>query len=385
LTRSPAPESTRATESRDLPDASEAGGALQPVPPPAPEAALRSVPLSYGLWCLGLLGLCGLHRLYNRQPRSGLLWLLTFGLCGVGQLADLVLIPRMVTGLQPTETPETPESESPESAESPPAPPRPRVLPPRRSGLLPTLPPLDLLREHRQQQGQRPFSAVLETRPVLIRRGVMIGGLVLGVSLGACALLVIVHQMLRGREAEMVGYERQANQLRESVSRERAMVDALQSANRQLVARLTNVRSSSALLADLQLRVPVGVQLTKVEMLGPTEVRLEGISRDPVGFGRVNALELTLRRSPLFQAKGITLEKVERVPEEEFEIRPPQPPTVSTPPQPIKVLLPSAVKFQMKATLSPLAPDKLLGVMESLKAEGMVRRLERLEREGLLK
>jgi type IV pilus assembly protein PilN len=379
LTRSPDPESSRTTEALTLPDASEDVVALQEVSPPDPEAVPRSVPLSYGLWCLGLLGLCGLHRLYNRQPRSGLLWLLTFGLCGVGQLADLVLIPRMVTGIQPTESPASPAS----PASSPV--PRPRALLPRRSGSLPALPPLDLLREHRQQQGQQPFSAVLETRPALIWRGMVIGGLVLGVSLGACALLVIVHQMLRGREAEMAGFAQQANQLREGVSREGALVGSLRSANQQLVSRLSNVRSSSALLADLQARVPAGVQLTKVEVLGPTEVRLEGIARDPVAFGRVNALELVLRRSPLFQATGVTLEKVERVPEEEFEIRPPQPPTVSTPPQPIKVLLPSAVKFQMKATLSPLAPDKLLEVMDSLKAEGMVRRLERLQREGLLK
>ncbi|MFN9644330.1 MAG: NINE protein [Cyanobacteriota bacterium] len=348
MTRSPAPAS-----SLSLPDASQE------------EAPPRSVPLSYGVWCLGLLGLCGLHRLYNRRPRSGLLWLLTFGLCGVGQLADLVLIPRMVTGLQP--------------------PAAPRAVPPRRSGPASTPPPLDLLREHRQQLGQPPFSAVLQTRPALLRRGVVIGGLVLGVSLGGCALLVVAHGMLRGREAEMAGYEQQANQKREIVSRDKSQASAIQSANQQLVDRLTNVRSSSALLADLQLRVPAGVQLTKVEMVGPTEVRLEGIARDPVAFGRVNALELMLRRSPLFQAKGITLAKVARVPEEEFEIQSPQPSTVSTAPRPIKVLLPSAVTFQMKATLSPLPPDKLLGVMERLKADGMVRRLERLQREELLK
>jgi TM2 domain-containing membrane protein YozV len=42
------------------------------------------------------MGLCGIHRVYNRKPVSGLLWLLTFGLCGIGQLVDLLLIPSMV-------------------------------------------------------------------------------------------------------------------------------------------------------------------------------------------------------------------------------------------------------------------------------------------------
>lgn len=52
--------------------------------------------LSYGLWCLSLLGLCGIHRIYNRKPLSGFLWLFTLGLCGLGQLVDLMLIPGLV-------------------------------------------------------------------------------------------------------------------------------------------------------------------------------------------------------------------------------------------------------------------------------------------------
>jgi TM2 domain-containing membrane protein YozV len=58
----------------------------------------RSVALSYGLWCLSLVGICGIQRFYNKKPFSGLLWLLTFGLCGLGQLVDLVLIPGLVKG-----------------------------------------------------------------------------------------------------------------------------------------------------------------------------------------------------------------------------------------------------------------------------------------------
>ncbi|MEB3201545.1 MAG: TM2 domain-containing protein [Synechococcus sp.] len=61
---------------------------------PAPER--RNLALSYGLWALGLVGVCGVHRLYNRKPFSGTLWLLTFGLCFVGQLVDLLLMPELV-------------------------------------------------------------------------------------------------------------------------------------------------------------------------------------------------------------------------------------------------------------------------------------------------
>jgi TM2 domain-containing membrane protein YozV len=56
----------------------------------------RSVAVAYLLWCVSLFGLCGLQRFYNRKPLSGTLWLLTFGLCFIGQLVDLFLIPELV-------------------------------------------------------------------------------------------------------------------------------------------------------------------------------------------------------------------------------------------------------------------------------------------------
>ncbi|HIK19649.1 MAG TPA: TM2 domain-containing protein [Synechococcus sp. M44_DOE_062] len=51
---------------------------------------------AYVLWLLGLLGICGLHRFYLRRWGTGLLWLCTFGLLGIGQLLDLIWIPGMV-------------------------------------------------------------------------------------------------------------------------------------------------------------------------------------------------------------------------------------------------------------------------------------------------
>ena len=65
--------------------------------PSGPDRAeRRSVAISYLFWCVSLVGICGLQRFYNRRPISGTVWLLTFGLCFLGQLVDLLLIPDLV-------------------------------------------------------------------------------------------------------------------------------------------------------------------------------------------------------------------------------------------------------------------------------------------------
>jgi TM2 domain-containing membrane protein YozV len=52
--------------------------------------------MSFLLWLACLFGVCGIHRFYLGKPGSGILYLLTFGLFGVGQLVDLFLLPGMV-------------------------------------------------------------------------------------------------------------------------------------------------------------------------------------------------------------------------------------------------------------------------------------------------
>jgi hypothetical protein len=45
--------------------------------------------LGYALWCLAIVGLCGIHRIYLGKYGTGILYLLTFGLFGIGQFVDL--------------------------------------------------------------------------------------------------------------------------------------------------------------------------------------------------------------------------------------------------------------------------------------------------------
>ena len=50
---------------------------------------------SYLLWAGAFIGIHGLHRLYNGKIASGVIWMCTLGLFGIGQLVDLFLIAGM--------------------------------------------------------------------------------------------------------------------------------------------------------------------------------------------------------------------------------------------------------------------------------------------------
>ena len=57
---------------------------------------MKSTGTAYLLWCACLFGGCGIHRLYLGKYGTGVLYLLTFGLLGIGQLIDFFRIPSMV-------------------------------------------------------------------------------------------------------------------------------------------------------------------------------------------------------------------------------------------------------------------------------------------------
>ena len=57
---------------------------------------MKSTGTAYLVWCGCFLGVFGLHRLYTGNIVTAIIWFLTFGIFGIGQLVDLVLVPRLV-------------------------------------------------------------------------------------------------------------------------------------------------------------------------------------------------------------------------------------------------------------------------------------------------
>lgn len=236
-------------------------------------------------------------------------------------------------------------------------------------------PILDLLRERRKELGQESMvSALLDRRPLLLR-GALIGAILLGGSVLATALVFLRFQYVRMQTAQLTRFEAESTQMQAEMAASRAKLEQLAATNRNLTEGLTTLRTSSALLADLQLRTPEGIQIQSAEAEG-TNLVLKGQALDPLAFARINALQLELSRSPLLNPKGVALVKLERVPPSEAPAG--QAGTATPAPSP------ATVRFELSGPFATLPPARQLSVMRQLGSEGMVRRLQLLQAEGLI-
>lgn len=57
---------------------------------------MRNTGVAYLFWCTCFLGFCGVQRFYSGKYFSGVLYFLTFGCFGIGQILDLAFLPGMV-------------------------------------------------------------------------------------------------------------------------------------------------------------------------------------------------------------------------------------------------------------------------------------------------
>ena len=228
----------------------------------------------------------------------------------------------------------------------------------------------DLLRERRQELNlPEPAEASIQGRRWLVQ-GVVIAAALVGVSLGVAVLVFLRALMVSSAIEALDPVEAEVQLFETQLNASRAKLNGVTKANQDLVKGLLAVRSGSAVLRDLQMRVPEGIQLTSAAEEG-SGYRLKGLSRDPQAFARINALQLQLKRSPLLDPNSITLVKASREA------------AVASTPQAQSVVAPVNFEIQVnfRPAITPLAEKQIL---TQLGSDGLVRRLDLLQKEGLL-
>jgi type IV pilus assembly protein PilN len=224
----------------------------------------------------------------------------------------------------------------------------------------------DLLREKRQELNlPEPVQVAVQGRQ-LLARGAAIGAALIGISLGAVVLVWLRALMVSAAVDRLGTVDAEVQLFETQLTAARGKLKRVDKANADLVKGLIAVRSGSALMRDLQLRVPAGVQLTAATEEG-AGYRLKGVSRDPQA--RINAFQLQLKRSPLLDPNGVTLVKASRGAVETKSFAAGSGP----------------VSFELLVNVRPpISPPAEKRILTQLGAEGLVRRLDLLQREGLL-
>lgn len=224
--------------------------------------------------------------------------------------------------------------------------------------------PLDLLRERRRELGLPEVAQVrLSQRRDLLRGGLLGAGLVVVVAVVGLGLQ-LRQQWVSAELARATLVEVKVTSLENDLLKRRGQVQKLATANQNLARALAATPSGAALMRELQLRVPEGIQLTAMKPAGATGITLEGLAQGSAAFVRINALLLELERSVLLREPR--LEKASRNPPDAKEA-------------------PGQVGFVIRAALADLSSaPALASSLRDLGADGQLRRLQLLRQEGLL-
>ena len=126
---------------------------------------------------------------------------------------------------------------------------------------------------------------------------------------------------------------------------------------------MADVRSSSALLAELRRLVPSAVSISQAKINGNV-LELDGEALQPNGLRIVNALMLSLGESDLFQRDAVVLKKAQVQQSGSDDQSSAQ-----------------RLTYSLTAAFAPDAPQAIRSQLESLGALGLEQRLQRLHQE----
>jgi len=145
-------------------------------------------------------------------------------------------------------------------------------------------------------------------------------------------------------------------QQRDKTSAELASTKAL---NRAIAEAVSGVRSGSALLTELQRLAPEAIRFQLVSSKGNT-LELEGDVHEPFALQTLNAFQLRLDASSFFEPDGFALERAARGSNE------------------------GTLNFRFNGNFSSDAIRATRPRLAELETPGLLERMNRLEREGLL-
>ena len=219
---------------------------------------------------------------------------------------------------------------------------------------------LDLLRQRRERfELERP--KVIPVRELLWRGG-LIGALGPLLLLLVVLFLFVQERRLTAQQKRLEPIAAHHDRLDRALIESTQMLEKSRSTNSAIAKAMADVRSSSALLAEIRQLVPESIALDRFKVKDNV-LEISGSAQQPNGLRLVNALLLRLSASGFFAPEQVKLSKASVAGNAEQ----------------------AKLKFSVSAGFAANAAVAMRRSLPRLGAEGMARRMAVLEREGLVK
>ena len=219
---------------------------------------------------------------------------------------------------------------------------------------------LDLLRQRRERFGlERP--KVIPVRELLWRGG-LIGSVTPLFMLLVVVFLFVQDRQLTQRQRRLEPIAAEHDRVEQSLIAAMQKLEQTRSTNSAIAKAIADVRSSSAVLAEVRRLVPESISVDRLVVKGNV-LEISGSAQQPNGLRLVNALLLRLSASGFFASGEVKLFSAVVAGEaENMELR-----------------------FRVSAGFAADATRATRKSLSLLGSEGMAARMAVLEREGLLK
>ena len=174
--------------------------------------------------------------------------------------------------------------------------------------------PVDLLRERRIELGLPAQSVPFVPARLLLRRGALLGGAALLVSLVLTAVLNWRGQQQQQQLESLAPLEQRLTAAEAQMRRLRTKSAAVNKETIRIAQQLVAFPGGSPLLEQLRRVTPVGVQLQELSV-GAAQIQLSGrvqIGDNPGPLERINAFALSLSQLPMTREQGVKVMKITR-------------------------------------------------------------------------
>ena len=220
--------------------------------------------------------------------------------------------------------------------------------------------PVDLLRERRIELGLSAQSVPFVPARLLLRRGALLGGAALLISLVLTAVLNWRGQQQQQLES-LAPLAQRLTAAEAQMRRLRTKSAAVNKETIRIAQQLVAFPGGSPLLEQLRRVTPVGVQLQELSV-GEAQIQLSGrvqIGDNPGPLERINAFALSLSQLPITREQGVKVMKITREDGDD-----------------------PAVTFSMEWALNPKVRLSLVQLQE-LGAIGLAERYRLIEQRGV--